>query len=72
MDDLAAVCRQLAAAGVAVTPMKRRWGAWVCYCRDPEGHRIELWADGPAPVTDQMEDAADGTRGVGGGAGTGN
>jgi catechol 2,3-dioxygenase-like lactoylglutathione lyase family enzyme len=45
VEDLAAVRGALQAAGVAVTPIKRRWGAWVCYCHDPEGHRIELWAE---------------------------
>jgi catechol 2,3-dioxygenase-like lactoylglutathione lyase family enzyme len=29
--------------GVAVTPLSTRWGSTVCYCHDPEGHRIELW-----------------------------
>jgi catechol 2,3-dioxygenase-like lactoylglutathione lyase family enzyme len=46
VDDLPAVRGQLESVGVAVTPIKQRWGAWVCYCRDPEGHRIELWAEG--------------------------
>jgi catechol 2,3-dioxygenase-like lactoylglutathione lyase family enzyme len=46
VEELAAVREELEAAGVAVTPIKRRWGAWVCYCRDPEGHRIELWEEG--------------------------
>ncbi len=45
VDDLPAARGELEAAGVAVTPIKRRWGKWVCYCHDPEGHRIELWAD---------------------------
>ena len=31
--------------GVVVTEIKSRWGADVFYCHDPEGHRIELWAD---------------------------
>lgn len=35
----------LEARGVAVTAITNRWGADVCYCHDPEGHRIELWAD---------------------------
>lgn len=43
--NLAAARAALLAAGVATTPPQRRWGAWVCYCRDPEGHRIELWED---------------------------
>ena len=45
LTDLAAVRGELEAAGVAVTPIKQRWGAWVCYCHDPEGHRIELWEE---------------------------
>lgn len=49
VEDLPAVRGKLDAAGVAVTPVKRRWGAWVCYCHDPEGHRIELWEDASAP-----------------------
>ena len=35
----------LEASGVDVTEIKSRWGADVCYCHDPEGHRIELWSD---------------------------
>lgn len=46
VEDLASVRGELEAAGVAVSPIKRRWGAWVCYCHDPEGHRIELWEEG--------------------------
>ena len=60
VDDLAAVRSQLVAAGVEVTPIRRRWGAWVCYCRDPEGHRIELWADRSAPDTHAAGDSAQG------------
>lgn len=45
LDDLATCHRSLAAAGIAVTPIRRRWGAWVFYCHDPEGHRLEFWAD---------------------------
>ena len=26
-----------------VTEIKQRWGAQVCYLRDPENNRIELW-----------------------------
>ena len=54
VDNLVEVHNHLHAEGVAVTPIRRRWGAWVCYCHDPEGHRIELWADeasaGEAPA----------------------
>jgi catechol 2,3-dioxygenase-like lactoylglutathione lyase family enzyme len=35
----------LQASGVDVTEIRRRWGANVCYCHDPEGHRIELWSE---------------------------
>lgn len=45
VEDLPSVREELEAAEVAVSPIKRRWGAWVCYCRDPEGHRIELWEE---------------------------
>jgi catechol 2,3-dioxygenase-like lactoylglutathione lyase family enzyme len=33
-------------SGITTTSIKRRWGADVFYCRDPEGHRIEFWAQG--------------------------
>lgn len=36
---------RLEAGGIDVTPIEPRWGAQVCYCHDPEGHRIELWSD---------------------------
>lgn len=45
VDDLPALHERLHAAGVSVTPMRQRWGAWVFYCRDPEGHRIEFWTE---------------------------
>ena len=35
----------LEARGIATTAITRRWGADVCYCHDPEGHRIEFWSD---------------------------
>lgn len=28
---------------VAVSDIKEKWGAFVFYLHDPEGHRIELW-----------------------------
>ena len=43
--DLDATRTIFAARGVDVTEIKSRWGARVFYCRDPEGHRIELWSD---------------------------
>ncbi|MCK6581006.1 MAG: VOC family protein [Anaerolineae bacterium] len=29
--------------GVAVTPIRQKWGGRLFYLHDPEGHRIELW-----------------------------
>jgi catechol 2,3-dioxygenase-like lactoylglutathione lyase family enzyme len=43
--DLAAAHAHLAAAGVVVTPIERRWGALAFFCHDPEGNRVELWAE---------------------------
>jgi catechol 2,3-dioxygenase-like lactoylglutathione lyase family enzyme len=43
VDDLAAVKSELAARGIETTPIKRKWGARVIYCFDPEGHRLEFW-----------------------------
>lgn len=46
--DVSAARRRLTEQGLAPSDEKTRWGATVCYLHDPEGHRIELWADGPA------------------------
>jgi len=35
----------LAARGVQVSDVKRRWGARVIDLWDPEGHRVELWEE---------------------------
>ena len=43
VDAVADARARLMRLGVAVTPLTTRWGATVCYCHDPEGHRIELW-----------------------------
>ena len=32
---------------IVVTPIRKKWGAYLFYLHDPEGHRIELWQ----PVT---------------------
>ena len=29
--------------GVETTEIKKKWGAWLFYFHDPEGHRIEFW-----------------------------
>lgn len=41
--DIQAARAELQRRAVDVTPIRRRWGSLVCYFRDPEGHRIELW-----------------------------
>ena len=30
---------------IATTPLQRKWNALVFYCQDPEGHRLEFWAN---------------------------
>ena len=42
--DLDAANALLGERGVEVSAVKRRWGAAVFYCRDPEGHRLEFWS----------------------------
>lgn len=44
VPDVAAARDQLAAAGVDVSPLHRRFGSPVVDLHDPEGHRIELWS----------------------------
>jgi uncharacterized glyoxalase superfamily protein PhnB len=43
LSDLDAAHQRLLAEGVSVTEIQQKWGARVCYFRDPEGHRLELW-----------------------------
>lgn len=43
IDSVADAHARLIQRGVAMTPLSTRWGSTVCYCHDPEGHRIELW-----------------------------
>lgn len=43
VTNLALIRQQLTDLGVAVTPLKKKWGAQVLYFHDPEGHRLELW-----------------------------
>ena len=45
VPDLAEARTLLVAGDVAATEIRRRWGADVFYCHDPEGHRIEMWSD---------------------------
>lgn len=44
VDDVAACKARLEKQGVSTTSIQRKWQAQVCYCTDPEGHRLELWA----------------------------
>lgn len=43
VGNIQAARAELQGRAVHVTPIRRRWGSLVCYFRDPEGHRIELW-----------------------------
>jgi predicted enzyme related to lactoylglutathione lyase len=45
VSDLDHARNVLKASGIDVTDIRRRWGANVFYCHDPEGHRIELWSN---------------------------
>ncbi|WP_373499894.1 VOC family protein [Desulfococcus sp.] len=47
--DAALWHRRLERRGIAVDPIRRRWGARAFFFRDPEGHRIEIWQ--PEPLT---------------------
>lgn len=50
VDDLSVLHDWLASTETPVTTIRQRWGAWVFYCHDPEGHRIEFWSE-RAPAT---------------------
>jgi catechol 2,3-dioxygenase-like lactoylglutathione lyase family enzyme len=41
--NVAAIKAELEKQGIVTTPLKRKWNALVCYCLDPEGHRLEFW-----------------------------
>lgn len=42
--DIDAAHHDLVARGAQPDPVHQRWGAAAFHVRDPEGHRIELWA----------------------------
>lgn len=44
--SLAPIKAYLDTQGIVTTPVQHRWKALVFYCYDPEGHRLEFWADG--------------------------
>lgn len=43
VDDIEGVHHFWSEQAVSITEIKKRWGAFVFYLHDPEGHRIELW-----------------------------
>jgi catechol 2,3-dioxygenase-like lactoylglutathione lyase family enzyme len=45
VSDLERARALLEASAVDVSETRRRLGANVFYCNDPEGHRIELWSN---------------------------
>ncbi len=45
VTDLDAMRAYLQSQGAPVTPVQHRWQARVFYCHDPEGHRLEFWAE---------------------------
>lgn len=45
VDDLEKVREHLLSQGILVTPIRRKWNSRVFYCHDPEGHRLEFWAN---------------------------
>jgi len=44
--DVEGFHRYLLDKGVAAEPIATRWGGRCFYFHDPEGHRLEAWADG--------------------------
>lgn len=50
VHNLEEVRNHLLQQGIAATPLRRRWDAWVFYCHDPEGHRLEFWTDVRPPA----------------------
>lgn len=48
--DLAATRERLLDRGLDPSDVRDVWNARACYLFDPEGHRIELWAEGSPPV----------------------
>lgn len=47
VSDIRKAHDQLRSREIAVSELKEKWGALVCYFRDPEGNRIELWEAHP-------------------------
>jgi catechol 2,3-dioxygenase-like lactoylglutathione lyase family enzyme len=45
VQNLEQVKKYLETQRISTTPIKRKWNALVFYCHDPEGHRLEFWAN---------------------------
>jgi catechol 2,3-dioxygenase-like lactoylglutathione lyase family enzyme len=45
VGDLEEVKNRLEKQGISTTPIQHKWNALVCYAHDPEGHRLEFWAN---------------------------
>jgi catechol 2,3-dioxygenase-like lactoylglutathione lyase family enzyme len=43
VEDVASIKAALTTRGIEMTPIRQKWGSQVCYCVDPEGHRLEFW-----------------------------
>ena len=45
--DVQADYTHMQQSGLDVSRLQQKWGAWLFYLHDPEGHRIELWQSLP-------------------------
>ena len=43
VDDVQQAHAHMRQSGLDVSRLQQKWGAWLFYLHDPEGHRIELW-----------------------------
>jgi len=43
VKEIGVIKQRLHNLGIVTTPLKEKWGAYVLYFHDPEGHRLELW-----------------------------
>jgi len=52
VDDAVSWRGRLEGRGVAAGKIRRHWGAFAFFFRDPEGHRIEIWSPVPPSADD--------------------
>ncbi len=45
VTDLEGAKENLETQGIVTTTIQSKWNALVFYCHDPEGHRLEFWAN---------------------------